>query len=71
VLQLIVERKDYQATHDVDNFPLQSSYLISANKRISDATATSLGFKVNTVGQTNIFTLPYSTANLAFTNISK
>ena len=57
--------KKLSAAHDVDNFPLQSSYLIAANNHLNNASADTLGFKVNTIGQTNIFTLPYITANLA------
>jgi hypothetical protein len=57
--------KKLSAAHDVDNFPLQSSYLISANNRLNNASANTLGFKVNSIGQTNIFTLPYTIANLA------
>lgn len=57
--------KKLSAAHNVDNFPLHSSYLINANTRLSEASANTLGFKVSSIGQTNIFTLPYTIANLA------
>ena len=57
--------KQLTASQQVDNFPLQSSYLISNGGLLNSSSATSLGFNVNKVGQTNIFTLPYTTANLA------
>ena len=52
------------ASQQVDNFPLQSSYLVSNAGRLNSDSATSLGFAVNKVGKTNIFTLPYTSANL-------
>jgi hypothetical protein len=53
------------ASQIVDNFPLQSSYMLDSINKLDSIVATSLGFTVNTVGKTNIFTLPYTSANLA------
>lgn len=58
------ERK-LTAAQDVRNYPLESTYLTNASYRLDPETANTLGFKVNTIGETNIFTLPYTTANLA------
>jgi hypothetical protein len=57
------ERK-LTAAHKVDNFPLQNQYLVASSNRLNTQSANTLGFKVNVVGQTNLFTLPYTTANL-------
>lgn len=57
--------KKLTASQTVDNFPLQSSYLNASVNRLNSSSASTLGFKVNTIGQTNIFTLPYTSANLA------
>ena len=53
------------ASQQVDNFPLHSSYLNDSMGRLSLDSANTLGFKVNTIGKTNIFTLPYSSTILA------
>lgn len=57
--------KKLTASQTVDNFPLHSSYLNSSVNRLNKTSADTLGFKVNTIGHTNIFTLPYTSANLA------
>lgn len=58
------ERK-LTASHNVDNFPLSSPYLINSLSRLNTSSAEALGFKVNTVAQTNIFTLPYTSIDVA------
>ena len=57
--------KKLTASHNVDNFPLSSPYLINSLARLDTNTAESLGFKVNTVAQTNMFTLPYTSIDVA------
>ena len=57
--------KKMSAAHDVSNFPLHSQYLVNSYRQLSPTTANTLGFSVKTIGQTTIFTLPYTTANLA------
>ena len=57
--------KKLSAAQDVTNYPLTNSYLINSLGQLAASSANTLGFKVNTIGQTSIFTLPYTTANLA------
>jgi hypothetical protein len=57
--------KKLTASHTVDNFPLSSPYLIKSLSKLDSATSQLLGFKVNTVGQTNMFTLPYTSIDVA------
>lgn len=57
--------KRLSAAQTVDNFPLQSSYLISTAKQLNPTVASTAGFKINTVGESSVFTLNYSTANIA------
>jgi hypothetical protein len=57
--------KHLSAAQTVDNFPLQSSFLVSTAKKLSPSVGASTGFRINTVGETSVFTLNYSTANLA------
>ena len=57
--------KMLSASQIVDNFPLHSSYLVNSLGSLDPAAADSLGFKVNTIGKTNIFTLPYTSIALA------
>jgi len=57
--------KKLTAAHDVTNFPLHSQQLINSYRQLSPTAANNLGFSVKTIGQTTIFTLPYTTANLA------
>lgn len=58
------ERK-MSASQIVDNFPLESTYLVSSVGKLGANVASTLGFTVHSIGETNIFTLPYATANLA------
>jgi len=53
------------ASQQVDNFPLHSVYLHDAMGNIDTSSLDTLGFKVNTIGKTHIFTLPYTTIDLA------
>lgn len=53
------------APQTVDNFPLQSTYLISTAKKLSPSVAATAGFRINTVGESSVFTLNYTSANLA------
>ena len=57
--------KRMSAAHDVTNFPLQSQQLLNSFRQLSPSVANTLGFSVKTIGQTTIFTLPFTTANLA------
>ena len=57
--------KKLSAARQVNGFPLQNSYLIKTAGKLDENIAKSLGFKVNTIGGTNYFTLPYTTANIA------
>jgi len=57
--------KRLTAAHDVSNFPLQSLQIRNSFGQLSPTTANTLGFSVKTIGETTIFTLPYTTANLA------
>lgn len=57
--------KKLSAAHDVANFPLQSQQLLNSYRQLSSSAANTLGFSVKTVGQTTMFTLPYTTANIA------
>jgi hypothetical protein len=49
------------ASQIVDNFPLHLNYPLNLDKTIEN----NLGYKVHTIGQTNIFTLPYTSSNIA------
>lgn len=57
--------KKLTASHTVDNFPLSSPYLTKALSRLNTVAAESLGFKVNHIAQTNMFTLPYTSIDVA------
>ena len=57
--------KKLTASHNVDNFPLSSPYVMNSLARLDANIAESLGFKVNTVAQTNMFTLPYTSIDVA------
>ena len=57
--------KKLTASHNVDNFPLSSPYVINSLARLDANISESLGFKVNTVAQTNMFTLPYTSIDVA------
>ena len=58
--------KQLTASQIVDNFPLQSSY----SNRLDTTVSTTAGFAVNTIGKTNIYTLPYTSANLAMQTLA-
>jgi hypothetical protein len=57
--------KKLSAAHDVSNFPLYSQQLLNSYRQLSSSAANTLGFSVKTIGQTTMFTLPYTTANIA------
>ena len=57
--------KKLTAAQLIENYPLQSSYLLKTANSLDDASAKNAGFKVHTIGATNYFTLPYTSANLA------
>ena len=57
------ERK-LTASQVVDNFPLHLSYLVSSAGQLDSGISANMGFKVNSIGTTNIITLPYTSANL-------
>jgi len=57
--------KKLSAAHDVTNFPLYSQQLLNSYRQLSSSAANTLGFSVKTIGPTTLFTLPYTTANIA------
>jgi len=57
--------KKLTASQIVDNFPLQSSYMLRTTNKLDANVAKSLGFSVSVIGSTNMFTLPYTSASLA------
>jgi len=58
------ERK-LTASQVVDNFPLQSPWTTASLNNLDNASEETLGVSIHNLGHSNIFTLPYTSANLA------
>ena len=53
------------ASQSVDNYPLQSVAKVYNGGVLSSSAISSLGYSINSDGNVNYFTLPYTTANVA------
>jgi hypothetical protein len=53
------------ASQLIDNFPLHQQHLVKSLDNLDDASKASLGFAVNSIGKSNIFSLPYTSVILA------
>ena len=57
--------KSMTASQSVNNYPLQSVAKVYNGGVLSEAAISSLGYSINSDGNVNYFTLPYTTANVA------